>query len=71
MYALTFVHSAFTMVGMWLFAAFGMFEVKRLAARQARARALLCPRCAACEQSGACAPAVLAPAAPLQHRLCV
>ncbi len=37
-YALTFVHSAFTMVGMWLFAAFGMFEVKRLAARQARTR---------------------------------
>ena len=35
-YALTFVHSAFTMVGMWLFAAVGMFEVKRLAARQAR-----------------------------------
>ena len=34
-YALTFVHSAFTMVGMWLFAAVGMFEVKRLAARQA------------------------------------
>ncbi|KAK9842031.1 hypothetical protein WJX81_004974 [Elliptochloris bilobata] len=33
-YALTFVHSAFTMVGMWLFAAVGMFEVKRLAARQ-------------------------------------
>jgi len=75
-YALTFVHSAFTMVGMWLFAAFGMFEVKRLAARQARTRPCqragpaFVQRFAAYEQGGACEPVVLPLLPPPRHSLC-
>ena len=68
-YALTFVHSAFTMVGMWLFAAAGMFEVKRLAARQAR----LWPRPGPCRRhlDVGCPPALAHSQASFVRRGCL
>ena len=39
-YALTFLHSMVTTLGMWTFAAVGMFELKEMQAWQVRA---LCP----------------------------
>lgn len=47
-YALTLVHTVVTMVGMWIFAAGGIFEVKRFKAMEVRS--WWQPFCQACAQ---------------------